>query len=55
MPLQGIAQRIPEQIDAQHEWDVYDAAVRVDLGLNESTPADVLDDPLPDTTTWVTR
>jgi hypothetical protein len=37
------------------EFDVYDAAVRVDLGLNESTPADVLDDPLPDTTTWVTR
>ena len=36
------------------EFDVYDAAVRVDLGLTRATPADVLDDPLPDASTWVT-
>ena len=37
------------------EFDVYDAAVRVDLGLGESTPPDVLAGPLPASTTWVTR
>jgi len=36
------------------EFDVYDAAVRVDLGLDGDTPVTTLPGPLPDSRQWVT-
>ena len=52
----------PERLDGARllvdpdgaEFDVYDAAVRVDLGLDAATPVTPRSGPLPDSRQWVT-